>query len=410
MVADVSAHPPILPVILAGGVGSRLAPISTPECPKPFVPWTNDHCLYRQTIDRVSPHWLPPLVIGREPDRFRLLNHLRDAGAPYTGILLESHSLNTGLAVALVAAWLERHASAPVTLALLPADHRIHPAGGWQQAIHYAAAVASDKGQHCLLSTPARWPESGYGYIEAGDSDSISDPTITAFPIRRFIEKPVEPAPLIAQGMQWNTGQCIVTLHVLLQLLHNHALEYIAAARSMVAHSERCFEFDQLAPPHVHHATLEALPFDRIILEKSDGYVVPMEGEWCDMGTPARWHQHAGAGRGTARTDRPWGYFELLAQDKTHILKKLTIYPGARLSLQKHQYRDEHWQVLDGTAQIVCGTKDYTLERFGEIHIPASSWHRLENIGTKNLIIIEKQIGKCLEEDILRKEDDYGRA
>lgn len=409
MVADVSAHPPILPVILAGGVGSRLAPISTPECPKPFVPWPNGHCLYRQAIDRLSPRWLPPLVIGREQDRFRLLNHLRDAGAPYTGILLESQSFNTGLAVALVAAWLERHANDPVTLALLPADHRIQPAGRWQQAIHHAAAVASCHGQHCLLSTPARWPEPGYGYIEAGESDRTTDSTITAFPIRRFIEKPAHPAPLIAQGMQWNTGQCIVTLHVLLQLLHDHAMQYMEAARFMVARSERCFEFDQLAPPNMRHVAPEALPFDQVILEKSGGYMVPMEGEWCDMGTPPRWRQHVGEGHGIARTDRPWGYYELLAQDKTHILKKLTIYPGARLSLQKHQYRDEHWQVLEGTAQVSCGNKGYTLERYSGIHIPASSWHRLENIGTENLIIIEKQTGTCLEEDIVRKEDDYGR-
>ncbi|PZP87260.1 MAG: hypothetical protein DI582_00380 [Azospirillum brasilense] len=406
MVADVSAHPPILPVILAGGSGARLAPISTPECPKPFVAWPNGHCLYRQAIERLSRGWLPPLVIGREQDRFRLLNHVRDAGRAYGGILLEHQPFNTGFAVALAAAWLERHAAVPLTLALLPADHLIRPVAPWQQAIQHAAEVAARAGQHCLLSARPRWDETGYGYI---DADWHAKPTGSAFLIRRFVEKPAQPGACIAQGMQWNTGQVLVTISVLIDLFQKYAPEYLATARRMVGHATRSYEFTMLACDAARDPGLEAVPFDRLILEKADGYVIPLDAEWGDLGTVARWQEYAGVGQGTSRTDRPWGYFEMLAHDERRVLKKLTIYPGARLSLQQHQFRDEHWQVLQGVATVQADGATHLLEIHDEISIRAGCWHRLENNGTENLIIIETQIGKCLESDILRKEDDYGR-
>ncbi len=136
-------RPLILPVILAGGVGARLAPISTPARPKPFVPLADGDSLLSKTVARVNdPRFLPPLIIGRAEDRFALLNHARAMGFAPAAILLEAHGCNTAAAVAVAAAWAQKTYGDDQVLAMLPADHAIAPEEAWRCTIAHAAHAA----------------------------------------------------------------------------------------------------------------------------------------------------------------------------------------------------------------------------------------------------------------------------
>lgn len=397
-------RPLVIPVILAGGVGRRLAPYSTDACPKPFLPLGEDgHCLYGHTLARLHPDWHAPLVIGRAADRFALLNRAREVGCKPASILLEDAPHNTGMAVAYAAAWVAQH-HPQATILILPADHRLSPTHAWQEAAMRALQAAQRHDQPCLLVAPATEPDATFGYVEsAAVVDGVA-------PVVRFVEKPENPAAYIARGAGWNMGQCAVGAARLTTLLQTLAPDYAAAAQQALCAARPAYEFTVLPPlPR----PLAPLPFDRLVLEHAACHAVPFAGHWSDLGTAERWQTHAALPSLAAealRIDRPWGYFHVLQAQPEHTIKRLIIYPNLRLSLQKHQYRAERWRVLDGRAHIRCEDSHYILEKNEEIYIPCGAWHRLENKQAKNLIIYEEQIGNCDESDITRAEDDYGRV
>lgn len=398
----------ILPVILAGGIGARLAPLSTPQRPKPFLPLSpNGPSLLQHALERVGDAglFLPPLLIGREADRFALLNHARASGVRPAAILLESSMKNTAAAVALAAAWALQQHGAQQMLAVLPADHLLGPVLSWQTQLHQLAQSCAAQGQLGLMATPARRPATGYGYI-LGRS-----PAAPIDEIREFCEKPEQPQTLMARGAHWNMGQFIGRAGDMDGALQRHAPAHRAAAHELLAHRNVLWEFTELEP---WPASLPAEPFDRAVMERVGGLYALFQGDWRDLGTLPDWL--AATGRTLAqhqqqpvRVDRPWGYYEEIARRADGCQKRLVLFPGCRISLQRHQHRQEEWRVVQGKAHVQREFEHIDLMEGECITIPAGAWHRLSNDGYDLLIINELQIGSPDEADIERQADDYAR-
>lgn len=403
-----ATSPRILPVILAGGVGARLAPISTDACPKPFLPLADGQSLLTRTLARVTDPelFLPPLLVGRAADRYALLNHARAAGLTPAGILLEATGRNTALAVAAAVAWAERQDPMPALLAVLPADHWLPDPASWQQAVRMAAMAAWQTRRLCLLGAQAHSPSPDFGYIRPR-----AEPGAPWHEVLQFIEKPADPAPLIAQGACWNMGQFIALTERFGQSIAQAAPALLATARATLDAATRDYEFTRLPPWPEEHAPI---PFDRAVVEKTPCAMVPYSGEWQDLGTLAAWEGATGLkpnyyGHLPPRTDRPWGYFELIEGSPTTLRKRLVIYPGCRLSRQRHLHRSERWTVVSGIAHVEKNEQIHRLEPGQAIAIPRQCWHRLSNHHQNLLIIEEIQHGEPREDDIERAEDDYGR-
>ena len=392
----------ILPVILAGGMGTRLAPISTPEQPKPFLPLADGQSLLTRTLMRVadSTIFAAPLLVGHASHRFALLNHARAARVTPQAILLEPAAKNTAMAIAAATAYALQTVP-DALLAILPADHHIAPVGTWQSTLREAAKLAADAQKICLLGVTPTAPDPNFGYLQLSVNHEVL----------RFIEKPAQPGPFLAHSL-WNAGQFIAPARVFAALFTTHLPDLWRAAQQSVAESQRDWEFTRLA--EVPYQTALALSFDRAIIERSPALALRLQAEWHDLGTLEAWQAYGGEApeiwaRRPKRIDRPWGYYELLAETPGRLEKRLTIFPGCRLSLQRHRHREEEWHILSGIASIQQGNMHYELHEGGVTEILADEWHRLQN-QTENLLIIhEIQVGKPDEDDIERLADDYGR-
>lgn len=399
---------PILPVILAGGEGTRLAPISTPDQPKPFVPLPDGRSLLTRTFQRLADTsmFLPPLLVGHANHRFALLNHARAAECIPSAILLEPQAKNTAMAIASAVVY-ALNAQPQSILAILPADQVIEPAERWLTAVTEAAIAAETHGKLCLLGVTPTRPDPHFGYIEPGESAAGTG----AQHVASFIEKPSRPAPLLPHCL-WNAGQFLAPPSVLARLFQTHAPDIWQAATDAVAARDHRWEFSTLGSA----AYISAPPrsFDRAIVEHSQSLVVRLEAHWHDLGTVEAWEaftcQPADSYQALPkRTDRPWGFYELLAEAPNRLDKRLTVFPGCRLSLQRHTERSEQWEILSGTAEITLNDVRHTLRAGESIEIPAYAWHRLANESFYPLIIHEIQLGNPDETDIERREDDYGR-
>lgn len=347
------------------------------------------------------------MLVGRAADRYALLNHARAAGVIPQAILLEPEGRNTGLAVAAAMAWVEQHQPDAPMLAILPADHWLPDPALWQQTLREAARASADQQRLCLLGATARTPSREFGYM-------VSQPGAGEGPWRpvvRFVEKPEDPIALLKQGSHWNMGQFLASPACMQQAFAEAAPSLLRAARTALSESQRAYEYILLPP---WPGPLGATPFDRAVVESTPCIMVPYSGEWQDLGTLAAWEGVTGLGAPfyaqlPARVDRPWGYFELLEASETTLRKRLTIYPGCRLSRQRHAHRSERWTLIAGTAHIEKNDDIHRLEVGQTIAIPRQCWHRLSNHHENILIIEEIQHGMPDEADIERVEDDYGR-
>ncbi len=400
----------ILPIVLAGGTGSRLAPLSTPECPKPFLPLPGGGSLLSETLRRVADPALftPPMLVGSQRHRFALLNHAREATVVPRAILLEPESRNTAMAVASAIAWLIARREAEQCLAILPADHHISPPGAWYAALVQAEAASQARSQLVLLGVVPTGLSPEYGYIQPGEAMEGG----TAFRVVRFIEKPSHPETLPV-GCWWNSGQFIGTAGCFAALLARYAPTIWHAAQQAVSQAITAWEFTELAAAPYAQAIDE--PFDRAVVERAPVLAMPLGAAWQDLGTLAAWEAYTGlpASHWQAlppRTDRPWGYFELISQHPEQVEKRLCLYPGARISLQRHQHRRETWEIRQGKAVVEYHGQTKQLLPGDNITIEPGCWHRLANGGTDKLIIDEIQTGKPDEADIERCADDYGRS
>lgn len=465
----------LIPVVLSGGSGTRLWPLSRELYPKQLLPLVGERTMLQETVQRLAGlDAAPPFVVCNDAHRFLVAEQLRQLNITPTAIVLEPVGRNTAPAIALAALSVEPEA----LLLVLPADHVIQDVPAFQAAVR-GALPAAEAGKLVTFGIVPSAPECGYGYIKQG----VSIDGQSVIPIDRFIEKPERDRAeefLREGGYYWNSGMFLFRADRFLFELGKHAPAILAGARAALEQAIPDLDFVR-----VDRAAFEACPSDSVdyaVMEKTrDAVVVPLEAGWSDVGSWSALHEalpadnqgnvmrgdvlvedSAGcylyaesrlvsavglkdhvvvetkdavmvapkdrvqdvkklvarlksAGRGEhslhREVFRPWGSYDSIDHGQRYQVKRLTIKPGAQLSLQLHHHRAEHWIVVSGTARITCGEKVFLLEENQSTYIPIGERHRIENPGKIPLHIIEVQSGSYLgEDDIVRFEDRYGRG
>ena len=466
----------ILPVILSGGTGTRLWPLSREGYPKQFWPLASDRPMLTETAARAEgPGFLPPMVVCNEAHRFMVAEQLRGRGAR---IVLEPVGRNSGPAIA-AAALLAEEANPGAVLWIMAADSAVTDVPALHAALAQAAAGARAGRIVAFGMTPTA-PETGYGYIEAGDA-LPGLPGVRA--IARFVEKPdaARAAEFVAGGRHlWNSGMFVATASALLAELERHEPALLATVRNAVEGAKRDMDFVRLDTTAFTAAP--SISIDYAVMERTEhAAVVPAAIGWSDIGSwAALWEISAKDAAGNVaagpveiidsrncfvrsegivagvvgledavvvvtddavlamhrdraqdvkalvdalkargrkeatehrRAYRPWGHYEGLILGDRFQVKKIQVRPGAKLSLQKHFHRAEHWVVVSGTAIVQRDAEQILLRENESVYLPLGCVHRMENPGIIPLVLIEVQSGSYLgEDDIVRFEDTYGRA
>jgi len=470
----------IYPVILSGGAGTRLWPLSRAVLPKQLLPLVADKTMLQDTALRVTnwPGLMAPLVVCGNDHRFMVAEQLREVGITPLGILLEPVGRNTAPAVAAAAHHLQQIDPDAVML-VLPADHVIENAQAFREAVERATRLVA-AGKLATFGIVPKTPETGYGYIRRGEPVAeCSD----CYNVARFVEKPdaATAEGFVAEGTYyWNSGMFMFGAARYLQELEEHAPAIAAAANQAMHAAYRDLDFCRL-----DETAFSACPSDSIdyaVMEHTrDAAVVPADIGWNDVGSwSALWETqpkdvNGNAQRGDVYLDgvknslvraesrivavvgledivvvetqdavlvtsksqvqrvkqvvehlkskertehlhhtkvyRPWGHYEGIDAGDRFQVKRITVKPGEKLSLQMHHHRAEHWVVVSGTARVTCGDTVSLLSENESTYIPIGMNHRLENPGKLPLHIIEVQSGSYLgEDDIVRFEDIYKRA
>lgn len=468
--------PPILPVILSGGTGTRLWPLSRESYPKQFWPLASDKTMLAETAARGSgAGFLPPMIVCNEAHRFLVAEQLRDKGA---SIVLEPVGRNSAPAMA-VAALLAEESAQGAILWFMPADSAIDDVAALQTALIKAAAAAQ-AGAIVTFGMQPTTPETGYGYIESGDELPGSAGVRR---VARFVEKPdaARAAEFVKTGRHlWNSGMFVASAAAMLAEMEAHAPEVLKGARAAVTAAKRDGDFIRLDA--AAFTATPAISIDYALMERTQkAAVVPASIGWSDIGSwAALWEiqpkdaagnathgpvalvdakncyvrsegiltgvigledvvvvvtddavlamhrDHAqdvkklvdqlkarGAKEATEhrRAYRPWGHYEGLIMGDRFQVKKIEVRPGAKLSLQKHFHRAEHWVVVSGTAIVQRDGEEIMLRENESVYLPLGCIHRMENPGKIPLTLIEVQSGSYLgEDDIVRFEDTYGRS
>lgn len=469
-------YTPLTPVILCGGSGTRLWPLSRKALPKQFVPLVDDKSLLQLTLERVRLLAPEALAVAAEEHRFLVQEAADAAGLPLRQ-LLEPVGRNTAAAMAAAA-----RSVPPATLLLfLPADHHIPDHEAFAATVQ-AGIDAAQAGAIVTFGITPTFPSTAYGYIE--QAPEAADPRWgQARAVRRFLEKPdaARAQALLLQGNHfWNAGIFLTRADTLVAALERHAPDILQAASEAVRearadgsftrlarepftrcrsqsidyavmeHHERVAMVPfagawsdvgswnavaELAPPddegnrvvgqghvracrdtyiHAPHRPVVALGTERLlIVDTADALLVAQADHVEQVREVVEQLLEAGVNEATLhrRVPRPWGVFDSIDRGERFQVKRITVKPGARLSLQLHHHRAEHWVVVKGSARVTRGEDVLTLHENQSIYIPLGVRHRLENPGSEPLELIEVQSGLYLgEDDIVRFEDGYGRT
>jgi mannose-1-phosphate guanylyltransferase/mannose-6-phosphate isomerase len=467
------------PVLLSGGSGTRLWPLSREAYPKQFLALAGDDTMLQATWLRVAglgdaaQPLKAPIVVAGEDHRFLVAEQLRQVGAPTPAILLEPVGRNTAPAIAAAAMQALRDGDDPLLL-VLPSDHVVRDAAAFRAAVR-AAMPAAGSGALVTFGIVPDAPETGFGYIEAASGDGVRK-------VLRFIEKPdaaTAQGYLDAGGYYWNSGMFLLRASRYLEELRRFRPDIVAGVQAAFDGARRDGDFIRL-----DEAAFGACPADSIdyaVMEKTDAaMVLPVDIGWNDVGSwSALWEVSEQDGDGNAHhgdviaidsrntyayarrlvalvgvenlvvveTDdavlvahkdrvqqvkevvarlksdrrtqaalhrevhRPWGSYDSVDVGDGFQVKRIKVKPGARLSLQSHARRAEHWIVVRGTARVTRDNDVFELFANQSTYIPIGAKHRLENPGTEMLELIEVQSGDYLgEDDIVRHEDQYGRS
>jgi mannose-1-phosphate guanylyltransferase len=466
----------LIPVVMAGGSGTRLWPLSRRMLPKQFLKLGGEHSMLQQTLLRLDGiSTSAPVVVCNEEHRFLAEEQLLQIEQLEKQILLEPVGRNTAPAIAAAALQAMKQEQDP-TLLVLPADHIIADIDAFHAAIREAEALA----QQDLLVTFGIVPtaaETGYGYVKRGESCG------QGFKVSQFVEKPnLQKAQeyLAAGDFYWNSGMFLFRASVFLEELRRFRPDIEEACRAAVEKGRKDLGFFRLDEQSFSACPAESI--DYAVMEKSDrSAVVPLDAGWNDVGSwSALWELDAkdennNAVHGDVLTFnttnslvhaqnrlvttvgldgmivietkdavlvadrsqsqevkriikdlrakerpedqnhrvvyRPWGSFDSIEEGKRFKVKRITVKPGAKLSVQMHHHRAEHWIVVSGTARVTKGTDTILLTENESIYMGVGETHALENPGVIPLDIIEVQTGSYLgEDDIVRFEDIYGRS
>jgi len=473
-----------VPVVLAGGSGTRLWPLSRADYPKQFLALSSGRTLLQDTVIRGrTVCGAAPVVVAAEAHRFLVAEQLAAIDMRDATIMLEPAARNTAAAIAVAAHRVATTTAADAVMLVMPADHRIEDRAAFDAAIVQAIAAAAD-GDIVLLGIEPTRAETGYGYITVDGSPSARGSSERGpHRIIRFVEKPDAAAArtLIAGGdCYWNSGMFVFRADTFLDALQRLEPDMHAATHQAVAGAQEDLDFLRLAAEPFE--ACRSVAVDVAVMERVQGArLVPFAGGWSDIGSWDAVHDtsapdthgnvalgdvvargcansyvraesrlivalglqntivietpdavlvldrdHAQDLKGalsvlaeqqrseltTHRTCyRPWGHYESLIVGGRFQVKRISVRPGAMLSLQKHFHRAEHWVVVKGTAEVTRDDEVIVLTENESVYLPLGAVHRLHNPGRIALEIIEVQTGSYLgEDDIVRLGDRYGRG
>jgi len=456
-------------IILCGGNGTRLWPISRTLMPKQFSKLFNDESLFQLTIKRNKPLCSNQFIISNEQQYFLALNQLEELNN-FNNIkfLLEPIGRNTAPAIALACFALDKEEIVLVT----PSDHLIKNEDNYIKVLAKAKKLAQDDNLVTFGITPES-PQIGYGYIESLGEN-----------VKAFHEKPNKQTAekyLEAGNYYWNSGMFCFKAGIFLEELKKYSLDIYTASLKAYDNSLKIND----SQTKIQLNDMQVIPDDSIdyaVMEKSSKVkVIASDIEWSDLGSfdaldeellkdkngntnnkhlytvdsknnfiyskeravalvdiedliivdtaDALLISKKGASQKVKKvveqlkkaetklhhihltTHRPWGTYTILEESNQYKIKRIIVKPSKRLSLQKHFHRSEHWVVVSGTALVTIGEKEILIKQNESIYIPIGELHRLENPGKMDLVLIETQVGNYLgEDDIVRIEDDYSRV
>jgi len=473
----------IIPVVMAGGSGTRLWPLSRKLFPKQFLPLMGESTMFQNTLSRLSSYGsnepadftiLDPIVVCNEEHRFIVAEQLRHEEKKAKSIILEPIGRNTAPAVALAALDAVSGNDDPLLL-ILAADHVIKDLSAFHASISSAAHLA-EQGKLVTFGVVPRSPEVGYGYIKAGEMES------GAASVEQFVEKPdlkTAKEYVDSGSYYWNSGMFMFKASVYLAELEKYQNDILKAVSKSFSVKTTDLDFTR-----IDENEFKACPDDSIdyaIMEKTDlAMVVPLDAGWSDVGSwSSLWEESeqdlaGNVNRGDVishdshnnlffsdskliaavgvddlvivdtqdavmvspkgrvqevkqivkllqeqqRTEatihrevsRPWGSYDSIDMGERFQVKRITVKPKAKLSLQMHHHRAEHWVIVSGSALVTINDETKLLCENQSAYIPIGATHRLENPGVLPLEMIEVQSGSYLgEDDIVRFDDTYGR-
>ena len=466
------------PVILAGGSGTRLWPLSRQLYPKQFLPLTGDRTMLELTVDRLAGmDCAPPIIVCNEDHRFIAAEQLRLSKGSHNGIILEPAGRNTVPAICL-AALLAREINPDSTLLILPADHHMGRPEAFVEAVKKASQAAQNGALVTFGITPHQ-PATGYGYIKAQHAGDSTRPQ----KVSQFVEKPCRETAqqyLDSGEYVWNSGIFMFQSKSFLDELQSLQADIHSCCEK--AWRGKTTDMDFLRPDKEIFESCPAESIDYAVMEKTEhAMVMPMDPLWNDLGSwsalldlmPKNGDGNVEAGDviglnsannyihaehklvGTlgvrdlvivdtkdallvAHKDdvedvknlvqilkkqqrsevihhrevyRPWVKYDSMDQGKRFQVKRITVNPEAKLSVQMHHHRAEHWVVVSGTAKVTIDNVEKMISENQSVYIPIGAVHALENPGKIPIELIEIQAGAYLgEDDIVRFEDLYGRA
>ncbi len=466
----------MIPVILSGGSGTRLWPLSRRHYPKQFLPLVSNHTMIQETLLRLTgiSGLKAPIAVCNEDHRFMMAEQLREIDVTPAAIILEPLGRNTAPAVALAAL---TATSEDDVLLILPADHVIENVQAFQHAVSQAKLLA-EQGYLVTFGIVPTEPETGYGYIKRS-TEAVDE----AYKVASFVEKPnLETAKTYLESgdYYWNSGMFAFKASSFLSELEKYNPDMLEKCQQALKAAKVDMDFVRLDKEIF--ATCPSDSIDYAVMEKTaKAVVIPMDAAWNDVGSwSALWdvtdkdasgnaimgdvltvdtsnsfiHAHSklvsvvgldnvivvetadavmvaakdrvqdvkeivdqlkAKNRSEAdihrKAYRPWGNYDLVDIGERHQTKRIVVKPGAKLSLQKHHHRAEHWIVVKGTALVTKGDEQILLSENESTYIPLGIVHCLENLGVIPLEIVEVQSGSYLgEDDIVRLNDQYGRV